>query len=141
MGFLLSLILVQELAHAESFQTTRDLEQQLNEIQKALAESDAENSVARDEAVREVTSAFDVKMDKSALSIVSAIDKLTDKLTLAIAVQKDERANALEVQRAYLDIFSDLMTGVVGPLIGLIWLGSKTEAGKKLLRWRNGPKE
>ena len=134
MEFLLTLILVQELALADSAQTPRQLEERLIQIQEALKDNNAADTIARNEAVQKVSSDFDAKIEAGTLSIVSAINKLTT----AVEVGRVRRDEDLEIRRAYLDMFSDFITGVVGPLIGVAWLGAK--ATKKVLHRRNGPK-
>jgi hypothetical protein len=127
MGFLLTLLVSQNLALAVGSQTTRELEQRLIQIQEALKDNDT----ARDEAVRQVNTTISTKIDSAAVPLITSIDKLT----VAILAEKDHRLSDLELKRAYLSMISDFIVGVVGPLLGAVWVGGKAV---KRFRGRNG---
>lgn len=130
MGFLLTLLLVQDQAYAAGFQTSRDLELQHTRILEEMSEDRA----ARSAAVAEIMGVQqDIQDSQNAIkpileNVVTEMRRLNETLAVANAAATSQ----IQLAQTVLDMF----VKALGGLLGIGWAASKTATGKRLFNGR-----
>lgn len=135
MGFLLTLLLIQDTAYAAGFQTNRDLELQHIRILDELGEDRS----ARTQAVAEIMGVqHDIREAQDAIKpTLEDVVKEMRVLNLTMAAATAAIAAQTNSVAAMLDMISDAVVSLL-PVLAAIFLGSKTPLGKRLLNGRKG---
>lgn len=135
MGFLLTLLLVQDQAYAAGFQTSRDLELQHTRILEEMSTDRA----ARSAAVAEIMGVQqDIQDSQNAIrptleNVVTEMRRLNETLAVANAAATSQ----IQLAQTVLDMF----VKALGGLLGIGWAASKTATGKRLFNGRKGNSE
>lgn len=130
MGFLLTLLLVQDQAYAAGFQTSRDLELQHTRILEEMSEDRA----ARSAAVAEIMGVQqDIQDSQNAIkpileNVVTEMRRLNETLAVANAAATSQ----IQLAQTVLDMF----VKALGGLLGIGWAASKTATGKRFFNGR-----
>lgn len=137
MGFLLTLLLVQDQAYAAGFQTSRDLELQHARILEEMSTDRAARSLHFEKEAMSIEQIIGVQQDiqESQNAIRPILESLVTemrRLNETLVVANSAMTSQIQFAQTVLDIF----VKALGGLLGIGWAASKTAAGRKFFNGR-----